>query len=74
LRPLAYPNQYSDTENLFFRPVTAAGEAFTARRYERCRAIVEGSEKVGQWEQDHSLPIDPDTTRNAVIMTASAPI
>lgn len=55
-------------------PVTEALEAFTARRYERCRAIVEGSEKVGQWEQDHSLPIDPDATRNAVIMTASAPI
>jgi len=55
-------------------PVLAALEAFTARRYERCRAIVEGSERVGQWEQDHSLPIDPDATRNAVIMTASAPI
>ncbi len=54
--------------------VTEALEAFTARRYERCRAIVEGSEKVGQWEQDHSLPIDPDATRNSVIMTASAPI
>jgi 2-polyprenyl-6-methoxyphenol hydroxylase-like FAD-dependent oxidoreductase len=59
------------TKNL---AVTEALEAFTARRYERCRAIVEGSERVGQWEQDHSLPIDPDATRNAVIMTASAPI
>jgi 2-polyprenyl-6-methoxyphenol hydroxylase-like FAD-dependent oxidoreductase len=55
-------------------PVTEALEAFSARRYKRCRAIVEGSEKVGRWEQDHSLPIDPDATRNAVIMTASAPI
>ena len=55
-------------------PVTEALGTFTTRRYERCRAIVEGSEKVGQWEQDHSLPIDPDATRNAVIMTASAPI
>jgi 2-polyprenyl-6-methoxyphenol hydroxylase-like FAD-dependent oxidoreductase len=55
-------------------PVQAALEAFTVRRYERCRAIVEGSEQVGRWEQDHSLPIDPDATRNAVIMTASAPI
>jgi 2-polyprenyl-6-methoxyphenol hydroxylase-like FAD-dependent oxidoreductase len=55
-------------------PVTAALEAFTTRRYERCRAIVERSEQVGRWEQDHSLPIDPDATRNAVIMTASAPI
>jgi 2-polyprenyl-6-methoxyphenol hydroxylase-like FAD-dependent oxidoreductase len=55
-------------------PVPAALEAFTARRYDRCRAIVEGSEQVGRWEQDHSLPIDPDATRNAVIMAASAPI
>jgi 2-polyprenyl-6-methoxyphenol hydroxylase-like FAD-dependent oxidoreductase len=54
--------------------VPAALDAFTERRYERCRAIVEGSEQVGRWEQDHSLPIDPDATRNAVIMTASAPI
>jgi 2-polyprenyl-6-methoxyphenol hydroxylase-like FAD-dependent oxidoreductase len=54
--------------------VPDALKAFTARRYERCRAIVEGSELVGKWEQDHSLPIDPDATRNAVIMTASAPI
>jgi 2-polyprenyl-6-methoxyphenol hydroxylase-like FAD-dependent oxidoreductase len=55
-------------------PVTEALEAFTGRRYERCRAIVEGSELVGKWEQDHTLPIDPDATRNSVIMTASAPI
>lgn len=54
--------------------IGAALEAFSARRYERCRAIVEGSEMVGKWEQDHSLPIDPDATRNSVIMTASAPI
>jgi 2-polyprenyl-6-methoxyphenol hydroxylase-like FAD-dependent oxidoreductase len=54
--------------------VTDALEAFSARRYERCRAIVEGSEMVGKWEQDHSLPIDPDATRNAVVMAAAAPI
>ena len=54
--------------------MSEALEAFTMRRYERCRAIVEGSEMVGKWEQDHSLPIDPDATRHAVVMTASAPI
>jgi 2-polyprenyl-6-methoxyphenol hydroxylase-like FAD-dependent oxidoreductase len=47
---------------------------YMTRRYARCRAIVEGSERVGQWEQDHSLPIDPDATRNSVIMAASAPL
>jgi 2-polyprenyl-6-methoxyphenol hydroxylase-like FAD-dependent oxidoreductase len=54
--------------------LSQALDAFTARRYERCRTIVEGSERVGQWEQDHSLPIDPDATRHAVVMAASAPI
>jgi 2-polyprenyl-6-methoxyphenol hydroxylase-like FAD-dependent oxidoreductase len=54
--------------------VPTALEAFTERRFERCRTIVEGSERVGQWEQDHSLPMDPDATRNSVIMAASAPI
>ena len=49
-------------------------EAFSARRYERCLSIVEGSERVGQWEQDHSLPIDPDQTRHAVTIAASAPL
>ena len=54
--------------------VDEALERYTTRRYERCRAIVEGSERVGQWEQDHSLPIDPDATRHAVVMAASAPL
>ena len=34
--------------------------AWLERRYDRCRMIVEGSETIGRWEQDHSLPIDPD--------------
>ena len=53
--------------------VTDALERYTTRRYDRCRRIVEGSARVGQWEQDHSLPIDPDETRNAVTMAALAP-
>jgi hypothetical protein len=44
------------------------------RRYKRCRAIAEECERVGEREGDPSQPIDPDATRNAVIMTASAPI
>jgi 2-polyprenyl-6-methoxyphenol hydroxylase-like FAD-dependent oxidoreductase len=54
--------------------VDDALEGFMARRYERCREIVEGSELVGKWEQDHSLPIDPDATRAAVVMAAAQPI
>ena len=54
--------------------VQAALEAFMARRYDRCKMIVEGSEAIGAWEQDHSLPIDPVQTRDTVTMAAMAPI
>jgi 2-polyprenyl-6-methoxyphenol hydroxylase-like FAD-dependent oxidoreductase len=56
------------------RSVEEALAAFEVRRYERCKTIVEGSENVGRWEQDHSLPIDPDATRASVVMAASMPI
>jgi 2-polyprenyl-6-methoxyphenol hydroxylase-like FAD-dependent oxidoreductase len=49
-------------------------DAYMARRYERCRFIVEGSEDIGRWEQDHSLPIDPNARRQEVVMAAMAPI
>jgi 2-polyprenyl-6-methoxyphenol hydroxylase-like FAD-dependent oxidoreductase len=49
-------------------------KSWMERRYERCRMIVEGSEAVGRWEQDHSLPINPDQVRHAVTMAAMAPI
>lgn len=52
----------------------AALDAFSERRYERCRFIVEGSAQIGEWEQDHSLPIDPDGVRFQVTMAAVAPI
>ena len=44
------------------------------RRFERCRFIVEGSEAIGAWEMDHSLPIDPNAKRTEVTMAAMAPI
>jgi hypothetical protein len=36
--------------------------------------IVEGSETIGRWEIDHSLPIDPTQVRTDVTMAAMAPI
>lgn len=51
----------------------AALSAWTKRRYDRCRMVVEGSEAIGRWEQDHSLPIDPVATRTAVTEAAMAP-
>jgi 2-polyprenyl-6-methoxyphenol hydroxylase-like FAD-dependent oxidoreductase len=52
----------------------AALEAFMARRFDRCRFIVEGSEAIGAWEMDHSLPIDPNAKRQEVVMAAMAPL
>jgi 2-polyprenyl-6-methoxyphenol hydroxylase-like FAD-dependent oxidoreductase len=48
--------------------------AWLERRYDRCRMIVEGSETIGRWEQDHSLAINPDEVRFGVTMAAAAPI
>jgi 2-polyprenyl-6-methoxyphenol hydroxylase-like FAD-dependent oxidoreductase len=54
--------------------LSAALDAFVGRRFERCRFIVEGSEAIGAWEMDHSLPIDPNAKRQEVVMAAMAPL
>ena len=56
------------------RPLENALAAFTGRRFERCKVIVEGSESIGAWEQDHTLPIDIMERRRVVMMTAGAPV
>jgi 2-polyprenyl-6-methoxyphenol hydroxylase-like FAD-dependent oxidoreductase len=56
------------------QPLSQALANYMERRYDRCRLIVEGSEAIGRWEQDHSLPIDPSEVRLQVTMTAMAPI
>jgi 2-polyprenyl-6-methoxyphenol hydroxylase-like FAD-dependent oxidoreductase len=52
----------------------AALERYMERRHDRCRMIVEGSEMIGQWELDHSLPVNPTELRTEVTMAAMAPI
>ncbi|MBV9282259.1 MAG: FAD-dependent monooxygenase [Chloroflexi bacterium] len=37
-------------------PLEAALDRFTARRFERCRLVVENSAQLGAWEQDPSVP------------------
>jgi 2-polyprenyl-6-methoxyphenol hydroxylase-like FAD-dependent oxidoreductase len=54
--------------------VAGALLAYTERRFDRCRTILEGSEAIGRWEQDHSLDIDLAATHQLVGMTAAAPI
>ena len=47
---------------------------YMERRYDRCKMIVEGSEMIGRWEIDHSLPVNPTELRTEVTMAAMAPI
>lgn len=54
--------------------VERALDGFTRRRFERCRTVVEGSERIGRWEQDHSLDIDPDAEAYEVATAAMAPL
>jgi 2-polyprenyl-6-methoxyphenol hydroxylase-like FAD-dependent oxidoreductase len=56
------------------KPLPEALDAYMQRRYDRCKMIVEGSEAIGRWELDHSLPIDPTDVRHEVTMAAMAPI
>jgi 2-polyprenyl-6-methoxyphenol hydroxylase-like FAD-dependent oxidoreductase len=55
-------------------PVSEVLANFMRRRYDRCRMIVEGSEAIGRWEQDHTLDIDPDAVSFQVTMAAMAPL
>ena len=54
--------------------LSEALQAYSERRFERCKRIVEGSELVGRWEQDHTLPVNPDEVRFGVTMAAMEPI
>jgi 2-polyprenyl-6-methoxyphenol hydroxylase-like FAD-dependent oxidoreductase len=54
--------------------VEAALQRYVDRRFARCMQVVEGSEQIGRWEQDPTLPIDPLATRNRVLAAVQAPI
>lgn len=54
--------------------ITTALGAYSERRFDRCRTILEGSEAIGRWEQDHSLNIDLAATHQLVAMAAAAPV
>jgi 2-polyprenyl-6-methoxyphenol hydroxylase-like FAD-dependent oxidoreductase len=41
-------------------PIAMALDDFAARRYERCRMIVQNSEQLGEWEKNRGSP-DDDT-------------
>lgn len=53
--------------------VEEALSAFTDRRFDRCEQIVRLSGEIGEWELDHSLPIDPAKTREKALTIAAEP-
>lgn len=57
------------------RPVPEALANFTARRYERCRIVVENSRQLGEWEKSPDTPgADPTALIAASMKALAAPI
>ena len=49
-------------------------EAFMARRYERCRLVVENSRQVGEWEKTPNVPrADPVGVERATVQALAQP-
>jgi 2-polyprenyl-6-methoxyphenol hydroxylase-like FAD-dependent oxidoreductase len=56
-------------------PVQTALERFMARRYERCRIVVENSVQLGEWEKTPDAPgADPTALIQASMKALAAPI
>jgi 2-polyprenyl-6-methoxyphenol hydroxylase-like FAD-dependent oxidoreductase len=56
-------------------PVAQALERFMARRFERCRIVVENSWQLGEWEKTPDLPgADPTALISASMKALAAPI
>jgi 2-polyprenyl-6-methoxyphenol hydroxylase-like FAD-dependent oxidoreductase len=49
-------------------------DAFMARRYERCRQVVELSGAIGAWEQHPDPTVDPGEIRNQIMALCAAPV
>ena len=49
-------------------------EAFMARRYERCRQVVELSGAIGAWEQNPDPEVDPGAIRNEIMAICAVPV
>lgn len=49
-------------------------DAFMARRYERCKQVVELSASIGAWEQNPDPNVNPGDIRNEIIGICSVPV
>ncbi len=54
--------------------VGAIYERFTARRYDRCKLVVEGSLQISRWEQEGARDADFDGVTARVGMAVAAPL
>jgi 2-polyprenyl-6-methoxyphenol hydroxylase-like FAD-dependent oxidoreductase len=56
------------------QPVPAVLDAFMARRYERCRLVVENSQQLGEWEKSPHIPrADPVGVERATVQALAQP-
>ena len=60
-------------EELAANGASAALEAFMARRYDRCKIVVEGSEQIGDWEKDPTPDANPAMPA-LIAMAANEPL
>jgi 2-polyprenyl-6-methoxyphenol hydroxylase-like FAD-dependent oxidoreductase len=56
------------------RSADAALQGFMARRYERCKQVVELSAAIGAWEQNPTSDVNPADLRNQLIAICSVPV
>ena len=62
-------------ELLTSQPAEQAFERFMARRYERCRIVVENSVQLGEWEKTPDAPdANPTALIQASMKALAAPI
>ncbi|MBL8630987.1 MAG: FAD-dependent oxidoreductase [Rhodospirillaceae bacterium] len=54
--------------------IPAAFEAFMARRWERCRMVVENSLRLGEMEQNHESPADHQRLAEETVKALAQPI
>jgi hypothetical protein len=45
-----------------------------ARRYERCRQVVELSGAIGAWEQNPDPEVNPGAIRNEIMAICAVPV
>lgn len=56
------------------QPLAAALDAFTARRYERCRLVVDNSLQLGEWEKVPNMPgANPVAVEGATVKALAQP-